>query len=208
MRDPERSRVGGVVVDAAPLGIGKSYLRSFPYWVGTELRNIPSPIAVRDDMADRLVHTTPLDELVIPVLADLEREYDSRYGTFFGQPASVEISRYPASAFSAPDGTFVVLVRDGRAISAGAFMRTDDTTVEVKRMWTHADFRGQGLARTILAELEAEARRRGYSRVILSTGPRQPEAVRLYLATGYTPQFDRSRPADEIVVHAFTKDLV
>lgn len=158
-------------------------------------------------MTDQLVHTTPLDDLVVPVLADLEREYDSRYGTMFGQPASVEISRYPASAFSAPDGTFVVLVRDGRAIAAGAFMRTDDTTVEIKRMWTHADFRGQGHARTILGELESEARRRGYSRVILSTGPRQPEAVRLYLATGYTPQFDQSKHPDEIIIHAFSKEL-
>ena len=153
------------------------------------------------------MHTTPLDELVTPVLADLEREYDGRYGNMFGQPASVEISRYPATAFSAPDGTFVVLVRDGRAISAGAFMRIDESTVEVKRMWTHADFRGKGLARAILAELEAEASRRGYTKVVLSTGPRQPEAVRLYLATGYTPLFDRSRPAEEIVIHAFSKQL-
>ena len=156
---------------------------------------------------DSLIHTTPLDPLVAPVLADLEREYDGRYGDMFGQPASVEINRYPASIFSAPDGTFVVLVRDGQAISGGAFMRIDETTVEVKRMWTHADFRGQGLARLILAELEQEAARRGYTTVLLSTGPRQPEAVRLYLATGYTPLFDTSLSAEEIVIHYFRKDV-
>ncbi|TBN56018.1 N-acetyltransferase [Glaciihabitans arcticus] len=156
---------------------------------------------------DRLIHTTPLDPLVVEVLADLEREYDDRYGDMFGQPASTEINRYPASTFSAPDGDFVVLVRDGRAVSAGAFMRMSETTVEVKRMWTHADFRGQGLARLILAELEAEAARRGHSIVELSTGPRQPEAVRLYLATGYTPLFDTSLTADEIVFHYFRKEL-
>lgn len=159
------------------------------------------------DTDDRLVHTTPGDALVAPVLADLEREYDGRYGTFFGEPASVEISRYPASAFSAPDGTFVVLVRDGRAISGGAFMLVGERTVEVKRMWTHSEFRGRGLARVILSELEAEARRRGHTRVVLSTGPRQPEAVRLYLATGYTPLFDQSLSADEIVIHEFSKEL-
>ena len=156
---------------------------------------------------DVLIHTTPLDPLVAPVLADLEREYDGRYGDMFGQPASVEINRYPASTFSAPEGTFVVLVRDGQAISGGAFMRIDENTVEVKRMWTHADFRGQGLARLILAELEAEAARRGHSRVVLSTGPRQPEAVRLYLATGYTPLFDVTKSAEEIVIHEFRKDV-
>jgi GNAT superfamily N-acetyltransferase len=156
---------------------------------------------------DSFLHTTPLDVLVRPLLDDLEREYDTRYGTMFGQPASVEISRYPASVFSAPDGTFVLLMRAGRAISGGAFMRVDVETVEVKRMWTHAEFRGEGLARRVLAELEAEARRRGNTAVVLSTGPRQPEAVRLYLATGYTPLFDTSLPAAEIIIHHFRKDL-
>ncbi|MGV8884376.1 MAG: GNAT family N-acetyltransferase [Microbacteriaceae bacterium] len=156
---------------------------------------------------DLLIHTTPLDPLVGHVLADLEREYDERYGDMFDQPASVEINRYPASTFSAPDGTFVMLVRDGQAISGGAFMRLDETTVEVKRMWTHPDFRGQRLAGVILTELEQEAARRGFSSVVLSTGPRQPEAVRLYIATGYTPLFDVSLPAEEIGVHRFRKDV-
>jgi GNAT superfamily N-acetyltransferase len=156
---------------------------------------------------DTFVHTTPLDERTVPLLADLEREYNERYGNRFGGPASVEINRYPAEAFSAPSGTFVLLIRDGQAISGGAFMRIDPDTVEVKRMWTHAEYRGQGLARLILAELEAEADRRGYAAVVLSTGPRQPEAVRLYLATGYTPLFDTTLSADEIVIHYFRKEL-
>ena len=161
----------------------------------------------RLDLSLAYRHTTPLDPQARFVLADLEREYDDRYGDMFGQPASVEINRYPASTFSAPNGTFAVLVRDGRAISGGAFMRIDETTVEVKRMWTHVDHRGRGLARLVLAELEAEARRRGYSRVVLSTGPRQPEAVRLYLAAGYTPLFDPALTPEQIVIHHFEKDL-
>ena len=156
---------------------------------------------------DRFVHTDPLDPLVAPLLADLEREYDGRYGTMFGESAAAEISRYPAEAFTAPGGTFALLRRGGAAISGGAFMRIDESTVEVKRMWTHADHRGQGLARLVLAELEAEARRRGFRTVVLSTGPRQPEAVRLYLATGYTPLFDTALSAETIVIHSFTKHL-
>lgn len=156
---------------------------------------------------DRFVHTDPLDPLVAPLLADLEREYDGRYGTMFGESAAAEISRYPAEAFTAPGGTFALLLRGGAAISGGAFMTIDESTVEVKRMWTHADHRGQGLARLVLAELEAEARRRGFRTVVLSTGPRQPEAVRLYLATGYTPLFDTALSAETIVIHSFTKHL-
>lgn len=154
-----------------------------------------------------LRHTTPLDPGAQLVLRDLEREYDARYGDLFGEPASVEISRYPTDAFTAPNGTFLLIEVAGSPVSAGAFMRIDDSTVEVKRMWTHADHRGRGLARLVLAGLEEEARRRGHTRVVLSTGPRQPEAVRLYLATGYTALFDRSLSPEQIVIHRFEKDL-
>jgi len=161
----------------------------------------------RLDAPHRTRHTHPLDPQARLVLADLEREYDARYGDLFGEPASVEINRYPVERFTAPDGTFLLLEVDGVAVSAGAFMRIDDSTVEVKRMWTHIDHRGRGLARLILAELEAEARRRGHTRVVLSTGPRQPEAVRLYLAAGYTPLFDPALPPEQIVIHHFEKEL-
>ena len=152
-------------------------------------------------------HTHPLDPQAQLVLADLEREYDARYGDLFGEPAATEINRYPAAAFTAPDGTFLLLEREGTAVSAGAFMRIDASTVEVKRMWTHAEHRGRGLARLVLAELENEARRRGHTRVVLSTGPRQPEAVRLYLATGYTPLFDTALAPEQVVIHHFEKEL-
>ncbi|MET4782372.1 GNAT family N-acetyltransferase [Glaciihabitans sp. UYNi722] len=156
---------------------------------------------------DSFTHTTPLDPLAQPVLHDLEREYDSRYGNMFGQPASTEIYRYPPEAFTAPGGTFLLLLRGGEAIAAGAFMTIDGKTAEIKRVWTDASYRGQGLARRVLAELEAEAARRGFSQIVLSTGPRQPEAVSLYLATGYTPLFDPTLDAETIMFHEFRKDL-
>lgn len=156
---------------------------------------------------DVFEHTDPRDARVRNVLADLEREYDSRYGNLFGEPASTEIQRYGTDAFAAPDGTFALLLRDGRAVSARAFMKVGETTVEFKRMWTHASHRGHGYAQLVLDELEAEARRRGHDTVVLSTGPRQPEAVRLYLRAGYTPLFDVDGDPEEIVIHHFSKEL-
>ena len=41
-----------------------------------------------------------------------------------------------------------------------------------------------------------------------TTGPRQPEAVALYLASGYTPRFDPALPAEQIGIHAFDKSLL
>jgi hypothetical protein len=59
----------------------------------------------------------------------------------------------------------------------------------------------------VLAELEAEAVRRGYTKLYLTTGPRQPEARNLYLATGYTALFDLDADPEEIMHLAFSKDL-
>ncbi|WP_244259678.1 GNAT family N-acetyltransferase, partial [Paraburkholderia phenazinium] len=42
-----------------------------------------------------------------------------------------------------------------------------------------------GLSRRVLAELERRALALGYTRVYLSTGPRQPEAIGLYRSSGY-----------------------
>lgn len=156
---------------------------------------------------DTFEHTTPHDERARFVLADLEREYDSRYGNLFGEPASSEINRYGTDVFTAPGGTFLLLLREGHPISAGAFMTVGDSTVEFKRMWTHVDHRGHGYAQLVLDELEAEAQRRGNTTVVLSTGPRQPEAVRLYLRAGYTPLFDVDGDPAEIVIHYFRKEL-
>jgi len=143
---------------------------------------------------------------VQPLLRDLEREYDSRYGAIFGK-AATELARYPAERFAHPDGAFVLLVRDDDAIAGGAFMRYDDETAEIKRVWTASAFRSQGLAKRVLSELEDEAQRLGYTGIHLTTGPRQPEAVRLYLGAGYTPQFDVSLPSDEVGIHPFRKSL-
>ncbi len=139
------------------------------------------------------------------VLEDLEREYDTRYGDLLTEPAAAEITRYPPESFGPPHGAFVVLERDGEVVAGGAFMRLDDDTAELKRIWTHPDHRRRGLSRLIVTELEAEAARRGYRRVFLTTGPRQPEAVGLYRSAGYS---DAVWPDDgELVGFAFEKAL-
>jgi GNAT superfamily N-acetyltransferase len=158
-------------------------------------------------VTDTFVYVTADDPLAEPLLTELAAEYDSRYGTFFGESASVEIKRYPVEAFAAPHGAFVLLLRDGVPIAGGAFKRFDEHTSELKRIWTAATHRRQGLARLVVEELENESRRRGYDRVFLTTGPRQPEAKNLYLRTGYTPLFDPALSPEEIIIHAFAKSL-
>ena len=167
---------------------------------------VPAPRIAHTEL--EVVHLLASDPLAAPLLQDLEREYDARYGVeVFGEPAIVEITRYPVKAFAAPNGAFLVLLHRGEPISGGAFMRYDERTAEFKRIWTHSAHRGQGLAKVVLRELEARARALGYDRVYLTTGPRQPEAVALYLGTGYTALYDPELPAEEIGAHPFEKDL-
>lgn len=49
------------------------------------------------------------------------------------------------------------------------------------------EWRGRGVAASLLPALEEEGRRLGYRVVRLDTGPRQLHAKRLYLGAGYRP---------------------
>jgi GNAT superfamily N-acetyltransferase len=148
------------------------------------------------------------DPRVRPLLDELAVEYDSRYGDRFGRGAAAEeLNRYPASEFEGTGGALLVVQENGESVAGGAFRRYDADTAEFKRIWTHSAHRRRGLARVVLAELEALAAQRGYRRVYLTTGPRQPEAKHLYLTTGYVAQFDVNQDPELIGSLAFTKNL-
>ncbi len=157
----------------------------------------------------RVVVTRPDDPVAAPLVEELSREYDERYGLNDGIPSSAELSRYPAERFTeAEGGTFLLLVdASGTPVAGGVFMREDDATVEVKRVWTDSGHRRQGLARRVMTELEAEAARRGIRTIVLTTGARQPEAVALYISLGYSPQFDLDDDWERVSYLGFRKDL-
>ena len=160
-------------------------------------------------MSDEFVYVHPVDPREKPLIEDLIIEYDSRYGDFFDRDgAIVELNRYPPQAFARPRGNFLLMIRDRETIAGGAFMRYDERTAEFKRIWTRRDLRRQGLARTLLVELEAQALRQGYSRVYLTTGFRQPEAKGLYLTNGYTALFDLDADLEQLRHLAFEKLLI
>lgn len=144
------------------------------------------------------------DPRVEPLLRELGDEYSARYG----RDAHTELARYPDEEFTpAHGGVFLLLLEHGEPVAGGAFRRYDRTTAELKRMWTHSAHRRRGLARRVVAELEREAGERGYRRIHLTTGPRQPEARGLYLAAGYTPLFDTQADPETIGPLPFEKHL-
>ena len=91
-----------------------------------------------------------------------------------------------ASMFVEPDGVFVVVRdTDGAAVACGGVARFDTERGELKRMYVVPAYRGRGLGRRLLLELEEEARRLGYVALVLETGDRQPEALGLYASAAY-----------------------
>ncbi|WP_040802501.1 GNAT family N-acetyltransferase [Nocardia concava] len=151
-------------------------------------------------------HVAQHDPLAAPLLAELAIEYSGRYG---GTPGEVhaDLTGYSAHHFAPPHGDLLIVVENGEPVAGGAFQRYDANTAELKRIWTASEHRRQGLGRFVLEQLEAEILRRGYRRIYLTTGPRQPEAVALYLAAGYTA-LPRDVKKQVGYVHPFEKYLV
>ena len=86
----------------------------------------------------------------------------------------------------APGGTFLVGWDEaGDPVCGGGLKQLGDGVAEIKRMYVVPAARRRGHARRLLLALEDAARRRGYTRVRLDTGPKQQHAMALYEAAGY-----------------------
>ncbi|HTN81052.1 MAG TPA: GNAT family N-acetyltransferase [Acidimicrobiales bacterium] len=84
-----------------------------------------------------------------------------------------------------PNGRFYIAMRDREPVGCGGVKHFADGIGEVKRMYVVPAARRTGVARMVLTELEAEARRRGYRELRLETGVKQPEAIGLYQSAGF-----------------------
>jgi GNAT superfamily N-acetyltransferase len=124
------------------------------------------------------------DPVVQRLVQAVQAEYVSRYG------GPDEAAVQPGE-FEPPDGLFLLGLLDGEAVATGGWRRISGgdarAAVEIKRMFVVPTARRRGLARHILAELEAAAVAAGADQVVLNTGNQQPEAIALYESSGYSP---------------------
>lgn len=115
------------------------------------------------------------------VVSQAEAELVVRYGGLDNGELGLT-----AAMFDPPVGAFVVARDEGGQPVGGAGVRTvADGVGQVRRLWVDAAWRGSGIGRTLMLELEDAARRLGLSVLVLSTGDRQPEAVSLYETSGW-----------------------
>lgn len=70
-------------------------------------------------------------------------------------------------------------------VGCGAIKQYAEDTMEVKRMYVLPSTRGHGIAASILSELEIWAKELDYTRCVLETVQKQPEAIALYKKEGY-----------------------
>lgn len=125
---------------------------------------------------------TYADPDVVRMVAEVQAEYVVRYG-------GPDAAAVDPDEFAPPAGLFLVGFLDGRGVAMGGWRRLEgaDGDAEIKRMYVSADVRRRGFSRLMLAELERTAAAAGVRRLVLNTGPEQPEAVALYEVSGYRP---------------------
>jgi GNAT superfamily N-acetyltransferase len=150
-----------------------------------------SPVAVSQAPTLRIERLAYADPVVQRLVEEVQQEYVVRYGGPDGAPME-------DTMFDPPTGAFFVAFLDDEPVATGAWRTKDDVealvealggsrVAEIKRMDVRAGVRRTGVARAVLAHLEATAAEAGADVLVLETGLKQPEAIRLYESSGYVP---------------------
>ena len=112
-------------------------------------------------------------KLVTELDADLKIR-DGEEHSFYSQFNKTEDIKY-----------VIVAYEEEIPVGCGTVKEYLPDTMEVKRMYVPWSNRGKGIATIVLQELEKWALELGYEKCILETGKKQPEAINLYIKSGY-----------------------
>ena len=139
------------------------------------------------DPSDLRIARVPITHPDAQALVEaVQEEYVARYGSRDDSPIDPH-------DFEDPLGQFFVGYLDDDPVATGAWRRSSvralgaEVTAEVKRMYVVPRAQRRGVARRMLAHLEATAAAEGVEALVLETGIKQPEAIELYLSSGYEP---------------------
>jgi GNAT superfamily N-acetyltransferase len=125
----------------------------------------------------KCIRTNSEDPDFRKLVEELDAELRIRDGdehSFYAQYNKIDMIRHVILAYE-----------DSTPVGCGAIKEYSNNTMEVKRMYVPPGKRGDGIATLILKELEAWALELNFTKCILETGEKQPEAVRLYEKNDY-----------------------
>jgi putative acetyltransferase len=126
-----------------------------------------------------IVHQVHWTDPGAAALREAQRvELEARYGSPDSEPG-------PAPNAADITAFFVAYDDCDQPIGCGGLRQIPGNEAEVKRMFVAPSHRGTGVSRAILLELERFGRGRAWSRLVLETGDRQPDAVRFYEREGF-----------------------
>ena len=124
-----------------------------------------------------------LESVDQPAIIQLINALDAYQGALYPAESNYHLS---VEALKAPNVLFAVARDDeGAVIGCGAIVLFDGYG-ELKRMFVPPEQRGRGVAKAVMALLEAHAVQRNCRLLRLETGIHQPEAHGLYGRAGYT----------------------
>ena len=97
--------------------------------------------------------------------------------------------------------TVIVVYEDERPVAIGCFKKYNDEIVEIKRMFVEKEYRGKGISKLVLKELENWAIESGFQKAILETSVHFTTACNLYTNAGYTKieNYDQYKGIEESV---------
>lgn len=101
-----------------------------------------------------------------------------------------------------------VVYDEEKPIACGAWKRLAEDTAELKRLYVLPDYRRQGVARMLMAALEADAAKAGIRQMILETAKTTEASHKLYLSAGYLPREYYGSPAGAENCACFYKVMV
>jgi GNAT superfamily N-acetyltransferase len=102
-----------------------------------------------------------LGEELIKNLSDIENNYFKKGGTFF-------VGEY-----------------NGKVIGTVAILPENKKTVRLKRMFLYKKFRGKGFGSKLYNFSELWCKKKGYTKIVLSTYPHFKEAIMMYKYKGF-----------------------
>ena len=186
----DEERVDAVILGGTelPLLLGAESVAGVPLLDTTELHVRAILARLREPQLK--VEPVPLSSDVARRLIDaLNAELSAAYS----EPGANHFRLDPAEVGPGA-GAFVVATWRGEPVGCGALRCLRDAASiaelgtgvgELKRMYVAPAMRGRGVGRALLERLEQEARDLQLTRLVLETGTRQLDALRLYRAAGF-----------------------